>query len=38
MIYELDINKRAFDAIKNKTKKIEIRATKLEKIHLIMEK
>lgn len=31
MIYELDINKRAFNAIKNKTKRIEIRATKLEK-------
>lgn len=31
MIYELDINKRAFNAIKSKTKRIEIRATKLEK-------
>lgn len=31
MTYELDINRRAFNAIKNKTKRIEIRATKLEK-------
>lgn len=31
MTYELDINRRAFNAIKNKTKRIEVRATKLEK-------
>lgn len=30
MIYKLDINNRAFNAIKNKTKKVEIRATKLD--------
>ncbi len=29
MEYKLDINNRAFNAIKNKTKRIEIRATKL---------
>ena len=31
MEYKLDINNRAFNAIKNKTKRIEIRATKLKK-------
>lgn len=29
MEYELDINNRAFNALKNKTKRIEIRATKI---------
>jgi len=29
MIYNFDINNRAFNAIKNKTKRVEIRATKL---------
>lgn len=29
MKYNLDINNRAFNAIKNKTKRVEIRATKL---------
>lgn len=30
MKYNLDINNRAFNAIKNKTKRVEIRSTKLE--------
>ncbi|MGN1372268.1 MAG: hypothetical protein ACI4XM_08350 [Candidatus Coprovivens sp.] len=30
MTYKLNINNRAFNAIKNKTKKVEIRATKLD--------
>ena len=33
MQYNLDINNRAFNAIKNKTKKVEIRATKLGNNH-----
>ena len=33
MKYNFDINNRAFNAIKNRTKKIEIRATKLGKNH-----
>ena len=33
MKYNFDINDRAFNAIKNETKKIEIRATKLGKNH-----
>ena len=33
MKYNFDINNRAFNAIKNKTKRVEIRATKLEDNH-----
>ena len=33
MKYNFDINNRAFNAIKNKTKRVEIRVTKLEKNH-----
>ena len=29
MIYEFDINQRAFNAIKNRTKRVEIRCTKI---------
>lgn len=33
MLYELDINNRAFNAIKNRTKRIEIRTTKIGQNH-----
>lgn len=33
MIYNFDVNSRAFNAIKNKTKRVEIRVTKLGENH-----